>query len=102
MSETDAATKEKIRVRINLAPPPAYNVIYVNDNVTTMEFVIDTLVTIFGHSEAKARALTVQVHEDGAAVVATLPYELAEQKGSEVMLLARNNGFPLVVKLETA
>jgi ATP-dependent Clp protease adapter protein ClpS len=44
----------------------------------------------------------MKIHEDGSAVVATLPYEMAEQKGIEVTLLARNNGFPLNVKLEVA
>ena len=42
----------------------------------------------------------MKVHEEGSAVVAVLPYELAEQKGIEVTLLARNNGFPLQVKIE--
>jgi ATP-dependent Clp protease adapter protein ClpS len=44
--------------------------------------------------------MTVKVHEDGSAIVAVLPYEMAEQKGVEVTQLARNNGFPLAVKLE--
>jgi ATP-dependent Clp protease adapter protein ClpS len=47
-----------------------------------------------------AEEMTMKVHTDGSAIVATLPYEMAEQKGVEVTLLARNNGFPLVVKLE--
>jgi ATP-dependent Clp protease adapter protein ClpS len=33
-------------------------------------------------------------------VVAVLPYEIAEQKGIEVTLDARNNDFPLQIKLE--
>jgi ATP-dependent Clp protease adapter protein ClpS len=42
----------------------------------------------------------MKVHQEGSAVVATLPFEMAEQKGIEVTMLARNNGFPLQVKLE--
>ena len=42
----------------------------------------------------------MKVHEEGSAVVAVFPYEIAEQKGIEVTLLARNNGFPLQVKIE--
>ena len=57
---------------------------------------------IFNHAEARADELTMQVHTNGSAVVATLPYEIAEQKGVEVTMLARNNGFPLNVKLEPA
>jgi ATP-dependent Clp protease adaptor protein ClpS len=65
-----------------------------------MECVVETLCTIFDHSEETAVALTMKIHEDGSAVVGTYPYEIAEQKGVEVTLLARNNGFPLGVKLE--
>jgi ATP-dependent Clp protease adapter protein ClpS len=42
----------------------------------------------------------VDIHEDGSAVVAILPYELAEQKGIEVTVDARGAGYPLQVKLE--
>jgi ATP-dependent Clp protease adapter protein ClpS len=44
----------------------------------------------------------MKIHEEGSSVVSTLPYEIAEQKGVEATLLARNNGFPLNVKLEPA
>ena len=98
------ATKTRQQIRIqpktDVKPPSLFNVIYVNDNVTTMEFVIETLITMFDHSDESAMALTMKIHEDGSAVVGTYPYELAEQKGVEVTLLARNNGFPLAVKLE--
>ena len=42
----------------------------------------------------------MDIHEIGSAVVAVLPYEIAEQKGIEVTVLARNNNYPLQVKLE--
>jgi ATP-dependent Clp protease adapter protein ClpS len=44
--------------------------------------------------------MTMKIHHEGSAVVATLSYELAEQKGIEVTVLARNHGFPLAVKIE--
>jgi ATP-dependent Clp protease adapter protein ClpS len=44
--------------------------------------------------------LTTKIHEEGSAVVAVLPYEIAEQKGIEVTLDARNQGYPLQVKVE--
>jgi ATP-dependent Clp protease adaptor protein ClpS len=77
-----------------------YRVIYINDNVTTMEFVVETLVIIFNYTQMDADEMTMKIHKEGSAIVATMPYEMAEQKGVEVTLLARNNGFPLVVKLE--
>lgn len=102
MSKTDIVVKPKIQVKTNVQPPSLFNVIYLNDNVTTMEFVVETLKTIFHHTEETAYQITVKIHEEGSSVVSTLPYEIAEQKGVEATLLARNNGFPLNVKLEPA
>ena len=100
MSMASPDIKEKIKPKEDLEPPRLYNVIYQNDEVTTMEFVVSSLVEIFGHSPENARELCDKVHTIGSAVVATLPYELAEQKGVEVTVLARNNGYPLLVRLE--
>lgn len=102
MSKTDIIVKPRIQTRTNVQPPSLFNVIYMNDNVTTMEFVVESLKNIFHHSEETALELTHRIHEEGSSVVSTLPYEIAEQKGVEATLLARNNGFPLNVKLEPA
>ena len=102
MSKTDIVVKPRIQAKTNIKPPSLYNVIYMNDNVTTMEFVVETLKTIFHHSEETAHEITMKIHEEGSSVVSTLPYEIAEQKGVEATLLARTNGFPLNVKLEPA
>ena len=99
---TKAVTRVRPTPNLNLTEPPLYRVIYINDSVTTMEFVIETLVTIFNHSPESAEAVTLKIHEEGAGTAAVLPYEMAEQKGVEVTQLARNNGFPLQIKLEPA
>jgi len=90
----------KIKPKSDIPEPVRYNVIYINDEVTTQEFVVETLVIIFNYTQIEAEEMTLKVHKEGSAVVATMPYEMAEQKGVEVTMLARNNGFPLVVKLE--
>lgn len=77
-----------------------YKVIYLNDNQTTMEFVIETLVEFFDYTAQTAIQITEDIHSAGSAVVAVLPYEIAEQKGIEVTVHARHNDFPLQVKLE--
>ena len=99
---TKAVTKTRPIPNLDLKEPPLYRVIYINDSVTTMEFVIETLVTIFNHSPESAEAVTKKIHEEGSGIAAILPYEMAEQKGVEVTQLARNNGFPLNIKLEPA
>ena len=102
MPTTDTIVKPKIATNPNVTEPSLYNVIYMNDDQTSMEFVIESLRVVFNYNEDDAMNLTLKIHEEGSAVVATLPYEMAEQKGIEVTLLARNNGYPLNVKLEVA
>lgn len=97
---TDSYTAVKERVDTELKEPSLYKVIYVNDDKTTMEFVVDSLMKIFGHSQETSEAITMEIHTEGSSVVAVLPFELAEQKGLEVTTMARNQGYPLVVKLE--
>jgi ATP-dependent Clp protease adaptor protein ClpS len=98
--KSDTITRQRIEPKLNIIEPPDFRVIYINDETTTQEFVIETLKLIFHYDEGAATALCLQIHKDGSAVVAVLPYEVAEQKGIEVTLLARNNGFPLQVKIE--
>lgn len=93
-------TIQKIAVKQNLKPPSKFKVLYMNDDKTPMDFVVVTLIDFFDHPLERAEALTLKIHEDGKAVVAVLPYELAKQKGTEVTMLAASNGFPLTVKLE--
>lgn len=96
MSRTDTIT----RPVIGLQEPPMFKIIYLNDNQTTMEFVVDTLVSFFDYTAETALKITSDIHHDGSAVVAVLPYEIAEQKGIEVTLHARSNNYPLQIKLE--
>jgi ATP-dependent Clp protease adaptor protein ClpS len=100
MADTEIKTRPKIAPNEKVKEPSQYRVIYMNDEVTTMEFVVETLKNIFYYDESGAEVITQKIHEEGSAVVAVLPYEIAEQKGVEVTLLARSNGFPLSVKLE--
>ena len=100
MSNNDAKVTQKIEIREDLAPPSLYNVIFINDNVTTIDFVIAVLIELFDYSGEEALVLCQKVHEEGSAVVAIYPYELAEQKAIETTLMARNNSFPLIVKIE--
>lgn len=90
----------KIKPKLDLAEPPLYKVIYLNDETTTIEFVVSTLVKYFGYNSDTALNIAMDIHEHGSAVVAVLPYEIAEQRGIEVVLDARANGFPLQVKIE--
>ena len=98
MGNADVVTQ--VVVNSQLKEPPMFKVIYLNDSQTTMEFVIDTLESFFNYTTDTAVKITQDIHEAGSAVVAVLPYEIAEQKGVEVTVYARTQNFPLQVKLE--
>ena len=98
--EFTPSVEDKIKPNFALQEPPLFKVIYINDEVTTMEFVVDSLCEFFSYNPDTASNITTDIHANGSAIVAVLPYEIAEQKGVEVTVLARNNGFPLNVKLE--
>jgi ATP-dependent Clp protease adaptor protein ClpS len=98
MSKTE--TKIKIKPNLALSEPPLYKIIYINDNVTSMEFVVGSLIDYFNYTQDTASTITHNIHEEGSAVVAVLPYEIAEQRGIEVTLEARSQGFPLQIKVE--
>ena len=80
--------------------PPMYRVVYINDNHTSMDFVVESLIEYFDYTTETATQITVDIHEAGSACVAVLPYEIAEQKGVEVTVLARSQSYPLQIKLE--
>jgi ATP-dependent Clp protease adaptor protein ClpS len=98
MPKTD--TKIKIKPNLALAEPPLYKIIYINDEVTSMNFVVNSLIEYFNYNQDTASSLTENIHQAGSAIVAVLPYEIAEQKGIEVTLDARSQGFPLQIKVE--
>ena len=100
MSTADPPTSTRTRSQIDVAEPPLFRVIYINDNTTAMEFVVSSLMEHFNYTEESATQITMDIHESGSAVVAVLPYEIAEQKGIEITVSARTAGYPLQIKLE--
>lgn len=98
MANADAITR--IEVNHSIQEPSMFKVIYLNDNQTSMEFVIDSLMSFFDYTPETAIKITEDIHNTGSATVAVLPYEIAEQKGIEVTVHARSQNYPLQVKLE--
>ena len=94
----DVQIDEKIKQKIT--EHLKYKVIFVNDDQTPMDFVVDLLIQIFKHSQESAKDLTMKIHEEGSAVVGVYTFEIAEQKGVEATNLSRSHGFPLQIKLE--
>ena len=79
-TNTNNSTIVKPAGKVELKEPNLWKVIMLNDDVTTMEFVVKVLNDFFDYNEEQANKIVVDIHENGSAVVATLPYEMAEQK----------------------
>lgn len=95
-----AETVSAVKTKKAFKEPPLFKVIYLNDNTTSMDYVVGSLIEFFDYSIDTAQQIAVDIHESGAATVAVLPYEIAEQKGIEVTVNARSHDYPLQVKLE--
>jgi len=99
-THTDTVTKEKQISAIK--EPGMYKVTFFNDNVTPMDFVVQVLKEIFKHNIDRAEAIMQQNHQNGQGVAGIYTYEIAEQKGVETSVLARESGYPLQVKVDLA
>ena len=89
------ALEEKTQESIDTIHPNLCKVIILNDDHTTINFVIDILLNIFHKSHEEAVALTYEVHEKGSGVCGEYPYDIAMTKTHEAEKEARKNGFPL-------
>lgn len=98
MSQEEITTAEKKKTA--LKSPNKYMVIFLNDNVTPMEYVIQVLMTYFNKSTEEANEITVEVHEKGRSIAGAYSYEVAEQKCIETVTDARKHNYPLDVVME--
>ena len=89
-SETDQEVEE----------PPMYKVMLLNDDYTTMEFVVEILMYVFQKSSEEAMRIMLNVHRNGVGICGVYTHEVAETKVDTVQMLARENGFPLKCIME--
>ena len=82
--------------------PRLFHVVLINDDYTTMEFVIHVLESLFDKGPAEAYRIMMEVHTRGRGVCGAYTYEVAETKVSAVHELARAEGFPLRCGIEEA
>ncbi|MFT5573145.1 MAG: ATP-dependent Clp protease adaptor protein ClpS [Cryomorphaceae bacterium] len=86
--------------RPKLKRPPLYRVLLLNDDYTTMEFVIQVLQAIFHHPEEKAAQIMMHVHQKGAGICGVYTREIAESKVEQVIQYAQQNKHPLQCTME--
>ena len=80
--------------------PSLYKVLLLNDDYTTMDFVIEVLETIFNKQPAEAFRIMMMVHTQGKGLCGVYPHEIAETKVEAVITSAREHGFPLKAAME--
>jgi len=98
--DTGEALKE--RVQLKHQDPKLFKVILLNDDYTTMEFVVQVLESIFQKSPAEAYRIMMAVHVQGRGLAGIYPWEVAETKVDAVTSTARDGGFPLKAVTEEA
>ena len=97
---TDSAVKERVQTRKQ--EPTQYTVVLLNDDYTTMEFVVRVLEHVFQKSPAEAFRIMMHVHVSGKGIAGVYPWEVAETKVETVTSMARHAEFPLRAAIEEA
>ena len=98
--ETNIVTKQKNEVKIK--KPKNYKVVMYNDDYTTMEFVINILVSVFNKKIVEAEKVMLDVHERGKGVAGIYSHDIAITKVSTAMFMAKEEGFPFKLTVEEA
>jgi len=104
MADTRPQHGEQVleRTKDQVAEPTLFKVILLNDDYTTMDFVVGILEEVFHKSPAEAHRIMMQVHMQGKGLCGLYPHELAETKVETVHDLAQQHGFPLRAGIEEA
>lgn len=102
MSENRPDTEERTATNTEdeVIEPPRYKVLMLNDNYTTMDFVVEVLEKIFNKTASEATQIMLNVHKKGSGICGIYTAEVAETKVALVHHLAQQNGFPLKCSME--
>jgi ATP-dependent Clp protease adaptor protein ClpS len=96
----DSEVKIDEKIKQKIVEPKRWKVVFLNDDHTPVDFVIELLLNIFKHTQETAKAITLEIHNNGSGIAGVYSFEIAEIKSVEATALARSNGFPLQIKME--
>lgn len=83
-----------------VAPPPLYQIVMLDDDYTPMEFVVEVLQLFFSMGREAATRIMLTVHTQGRAPCGTFTKDVAETKAAQVIRYARDNQHPLMCEVE--
>jgi len=98
--KTDRSVLEKTRA--DTREPDLYSVVLLNDDYTTMDFVVQVLESVFNKGPAEAFRIMMQVHTQGQGLCGVFPWDIAETKVATTHELAQAHGYPLRAVIEKA
>lgn len=93
-------TKLEEKTIIDIEKPRMYKVIIYNDDYTTMDFVIEVLVSIFSKNVPEAVKIMFSVHKKGSGVAGIYSYDIAATKIKQTQNMANKSGYPLKLTME--
>jgi len=102
MGDIERRTEGEVleRTKQETKKPELFKVLLLNDDYTTMDFVVEILESVFNKAPAEAYRIMMAVHTQGQGLCGVYPFEVAETKVATVVDLARGNGFPLRAAME--
>ncbi len=86
--------------RPRIDKPKMYKVLLHNDDYSTMEFVVEVLMSVFRKTKVEANRIMLSVHSSGQGVAGIYTREIAEAKTGQALDLARSRAYPLLVTTE--
>ena len=100
MEQTEIQKESRSTVRTAPKEPRRYNVIILNDDFTTFEFVIEVMMTVFGKTQQQAEDIAEETHIRQKAVVGRYPLDIGRIKVAKATSMARSEGFPLKFEIQ--
>jgi len=80
--------------------PKKYKVFILNDDYTSMDFVVDILMSVFHKSYEQAENIMLEIHKKDRGLCGVYTHEIAETKVMQVIKKAKDSGFPLKATME--
>lgn len=99
-NELKSAEHREAKTREEVKSPSLYNVLLLNDDYTTMDFVVQVLEEVFHKSPVEATQIMLHVHKKGTGLCGVYTRDIAETKVAAVHKLARRRDFPLMCVME--